>query len=120
MVKNDRWIKKMAKNGMITPFSEKQVRKGVISYGVSSYGYDMRITDKFKVFTNINSTVIDPKKFDPQSFIDFTGDVCIIPPNSFVLATSLEYFKIPEGSDGHLSRQINICAMRDNSQRNPP
>jgi len=95
MVKNDRWIKKMARKGMIKPFSEKQVRKGVISYGVSSYGYDMRITDKFKVFTNINSTVIDPKKFDPQSFVDFKGHVCIIPPNSFVLATSVEYFKIP-------------------------
>ncbi len=95
MVKNDRWIKKMARKGMISPYSEKQVRKGVISYGVSSYGYDMRITDEFKIFTNINTTLIDPKKFDPQSFIDFRGAVCIVPPNSFALATSVEYFKIP-------------------------
>jgi dCTP deaminase len=95
MVKSDRWIKEMAKKGMITPFSDKQVRKGVISYGVSSYGYDMRITDEFKIFTDINTTVIDPKKFDARSFVDFKGDVCIIPPNSFALATSVEYFKIP-------------------------
>ncbi|MBI5408091.1 MAG: dCTP deaminase [Nitrospirae bacterium] len=95
MVKNDRWIKAMAKKGMITPYSEKQVRKGVISYGVSSYGYDMRVSEEFKIFTNVNTTVIDPKKFDPRSFTDFKGDVCIIPPNSFVLATSMEYFKIP-------------------------
>ncbi len=95
MVKNDRWMKDMAKKGMIKPFSEKQVRKGVISYGVSSYGYDMRITDEFKIFTNINTTVIDPKRFDPRSFVDFKGDVCIIPPNSFALATSVEYFRIP-------------------------
>jgi dCTP deaminase len=95
MVKNDRWIKEMAKNGMIEPFNPKQARKGVISYGVSSYGYDMRINDEFKIFTNINNTVVDPKQFDPKSFVDFKGDVCIIPPNSFVLATSLEYFRIP-------------------------
>lgn len=95
MVKNDRWIKEMSEKGMITPFAENQVREGVISYGISAYGYDMRITDKFKIFTNVNSTIIDPKKFDPNSLIDFKGDVCIIPPNSFVLATSVEYFKIP-------------------------
>lgn len=95
MVKNDRWIREMAKNGMIEPFNPKQSRKGLISYGVSSYGYDMRIGDEFKIFTNINNTVVDPKMFDPKSFVDFKGDVCIIPPNSFVLATSLEYFRIP-------------------------
>ncbi len=95
MVKNDRWIREMAKKGMIEPFNAKQVRKGVISYGVSSYGYDMRIGDEFKIFTNINNTVVDPKNFDPKSFIDFKGDVCIIPPNSFALASSLEYFRIP-------------------------
>lgn len=95
MIKNDRWIKEMAEKGMITPFAENQVREGVISYGVSSYGYDMRIADKFKIFTNVSSIIIDPKKFDPQSFVDYKGDVCIIPPNSFVLATSVEYFKIP-------------------------
>ncbi len=95
MVKNDRWIREMAEKGMITPFAENQVRKGVISYGISSYGYDMRIADEFKIFTNINSTVVDPKRFDPDSFIDFKGDICVIPPNSFVLASSVEYFKIP-------------------------
>ncbi len=95
MVKNDRWIKEMAEKGMITPFAEAQVREGVISYGISSYGYDMRITDEFKIFTNINNTVVDPKKFDPNSFVDFKGDICVIPPNSFALATSVEYFKIP-------------------------
>ncbi len=95
MVKNDRWILEMAQGGMIAPFQESQAREGVISFGVSSYGYDMRIGDEFKIFTNINSTVIDPKKFDPGSFVDYKGDVCIIPPNSFALASSLEYFKIP-------------------------
>ncbi len=95
MVKNDRWIKEAAKEGMIDPFNSKQARKGVISYGVSSYGYDMRIGDEFKIFTNINNTVVDPKKFDPDSFVDYKGDVCIIPPNSFALARSVEYFKIP-------------------------
>jgi len=95
LVKNDRWIKEMAEKGMITPFSKEQIKKGVISYGISSYGYDMRTSDEFKIFTNINTTIVDPKKFDPQSFVDFKGDTCIIPPNSFALATSIEYFKIP-------------------------
>lgn len=85
----------MASGGMIEPFNEKQVRTGVISSGVSSYGYDMRICDEFKIFTDINSTVVDPKNFDLKSFVDFKGDVCIIPPNSFALGRSLEYFKIP-------------------------
>lgn len=95
MVKNDRWIKDMASKGMIEPFNENQVRSGVISFGVSSYGYDMRIADEFKIFTNINSTIVDPKKFDPKSFVDFKGIECIIPPNSFVLGHSVEYFRIP-------------------------
>ncbi len=95
MVKSDRWIKDMSSKGMIEPFNAKQVRKGVISYGVSSYGYDMRIGDEFKIFTNINNTVVDPKKFDEKSFVNFRGDVCIIPPNSFALASSMEYFRIP-------------------------
>jgi dCTP deaminase len=95
MVKNDKWIKEMAEKGMIEPFNSKQVRKGVISYGVSSYGYDMRIGDEFKIFTNINNTVVDPKRFDPKSFVDYKGSVCIIPPNSFALASSVEYFRIP-------------------------
>jgi len=95
MLKNDRWIKEMAKKGMIKPFNKDQVRKGVISYGVSSYGYDMRIANEFKIFTNINKTIIDPKGFDTKSFIDFKGDVCLVPPNSFVLGRSVEYFRIP-------------------------
>lgn len=95
MVKSDRWIKEMARRGMIEPFSESQVREGVISYGVSSYGYDMKVADEFKIFTNINSTVVDPKNFDPRSFVEYKGDVCIIPPNSFALARSVEYYKIP-------------------------
>jgi len=95
MLKNDRWIKEMAEKGMITPFAEGQVREGTISYGISSYGYDMRVSDEFKIFTNINSTIVDPKKFDPHSFVDFKGGVCVIPPNSFALATSVEYFRIP-------------------------
>jgi len=81
--------------GMITPFEERQVRTGAISYGVSSYGYDIRIADEFKIFTNIHTTIVDPKAFDPRSFVDFKGDVCIIPPNSFALGRSVEYFKIP-------------------------
>ena len=95
MVKNDRWIRDMASKGMIEPFNQEQVRGGVISYGVSSYGYDMRIADEFKIFTNINTTIVDPKRFDPKSFADFKGSECIIPPNSFVLGHSVEYFRIP-------------------------
>ncbi|GAB4418167.1 MAG: dCTP deaminase [Thermodesulfovibrionales bacterium] len=95
MLKNDRWIRDMALRGMIVPFNESQVREGVISSGVSSYGYDMRIADEFKIFTNINNTIVDPKGFDPRSFVDFKGDTCIIPPNSFALGRSVEYFRIP-------------------------
>ena len=95
-IKSDRWIKRMVKEcGMIEPFVESQVRSGVISYGVSSYGYDIRVADEFKVFTNINNTVIDPKAFDPKSFIDITATECIVPPNSFALARTVEYFRIP-------------------------
>lgn len=95
MLKNDRWIREMASKGMIKPFSDKQVREGVISYGLSSYGYDMRIADEFKIFTNIHNTLVDPKILGSKNFIDFKGNVCIIPPNSFVLGRSLEYFRIP-------------------------
>lgn len=95
MVKNDIWIREMAAQGMIEPFGNTQKREGVISFGTSSYGYDMRIGDEFKIFTNVNSTVVDPKNFDLKNFVDFKGSVCIIPPNSFVLARSLEYFRIP-------------------------
>lgn len=80
---------------MIEPFADRLVREGVISYGLSSMGYDIRVADEYKIFTNINSTVVDPKSFDPRSFVDFQGDVCIIPPNSFALVRSLEYFRIP-------------------------
>lgn len=83
--------------GMIAPFVDHQVRDGVISYGVSSYGYDIRVTDEFKIFTNVFSAVVDPKKFDPNSMVDFQGQICTIPPNSFALARSIEYFRIPRG-----------------------
>lgn len=98
MIKNDRWIRRMSLEHnprMVEPFEEKQVRKGCISYGVSSYGYDIRIADEFKIFTNVNNAIVDPKLFDSKSFVDFKGDVCIIPPNSFALGRSVEYFRIP-------------------------
>ncbi len=82
---------------MIEPFADSQVRKGVISYGVSSYGYDIRVADEFKVFSNIHATTIDPKDFDPHLMVDFKGEVCIIPPNSFAVARTVEYFRIPRG-----------------------
>lgn len=95
-IKSDRWITRMAnEHRMIEPFVETQVRSGVVSYGLSSYGYDIRVADEFKVFTNINTTVIDPKRFDPRSFVDLKDDVCIVPPNSFALARTVEYFRIP-------------------------
>jgi len=96
MIKSDRWIRRMALDkGMIEPFEERQVRRGVISYGLSSYGYDLRIADAFKIFTNVFNTVVDPKAFDSRSFVDFQGPVCVIPPNSFALGRSIEYFRIP-------------------------
>jgi len=95
-LKPDHWIKRMANEcRMIEPFVEEQVRDGVISFGVSSYGYDIRVADEFKIFTNVYSAIVDPKRFDPRSMIDFKGDVCIIPPNSFALARTVEYFRIP-------------------------
>ncbi len=95
-IKSDRWIREMSlKHGMIEPFVDSQVSAGVVSFGLSSYGYDIRVADEFKVFTNINSTVIDPKNFDPRSFVDIKSDVCIVPPNSFALARTIEYFRIP-------------------------
>jgi dCTP deaminase len=95
-IKSDKWIKRMAlEHGMIEPFVEGQVREGVVSYGLSSYGYDIRVADEFKIFTNINHTVIDPKDFDPRSFVDIRSDACIVPPNSFALARTIEYFRIP-------------------------
>ena len=95
-VKSDRWISNMAReHGMIEPFADRQNREGVISFGVSSYGYDMRVADEFKVFTNVYGTVVDPKEFDPNAFVTVQGPVCTIPPNSFALGRSVEYFRIP-------------------------
>ena len=95
-IKPDTWIKRMAlEHQMIEPFVDDLVRAGVISYGVSSYGYDVRVGDEFKVFTNVFNTVVDPKNFDPKSFVDIKADQCVIPPNSFALASTIEYFRIP-------------------------
>jgi dCTP deaminase len=95
-LKPDHWIKKMAlEQRMIEPFEERQVRQGVISYGVSSYGYDIRIADEYKIFTNVHSATVDPKHFDTRSMVDFKGSVCTIPPNSFALARTVEYFRVP-------------------------
>jgi len=97
-LKPDHWIRKMAREQrMIEPFEDSQVRDGVISYGVSSYGYDIRVTDEFKIFTNVYSAVVDPKNFNPNSMVDFKGDICVIPPNSFALTRTVEYFRIPRG-----------------------
>ena len=110
-VKSDLWIRRMARERrMIEPFTDGQVRDGVISYGLSSYGYDVRIADEFKVFTNINSTIVDPKNFDPKSFVDFKGDVCIVPPNSFALGRSVEYFRIPR-------KTLTICVGKSTYAR---
>jgi dCTP deaminase len=99
-IKSDRWIRRMAaEQGMIEPFEPGQVKqangRSIVSYGTSSYGYDVRCADEFKLFTNINSTIVDPKAFDPNSFVEVRGDSCIIPPNSFALARTVEYFRIP-------------------------
>ncbi len=99
-IKSDKWIRRMAReHGMIEPFEPGQVKRTdngpIVSYGTSSYGYDIRCSSEFKIFTNINSTIVDPKHFDEKSFVDFAGDVCIIPPNSFALARTVEYFRIP-------------------------
>jgi dCTP deaminase len=95
-IKSDGWIRRMAKEKrMIEPFVDRQSHNGVISYGVSSYGYDIRVADEFKIFTNVYSAIVDPKAFDPRSMVDYKGDVCIIPPNSFALARTVEYFRIP-------------------------
>lgn len=110
-VKSDAWIRRMAlEHGMIKPFVENQVREGVISYGVSSYGYDIRVADEFKLFTNINSTVIDPKRFDPKSFIDVKAEHIVIPPNSFALARTVEYFRIPR-------KVITVCVGKSTYAR---
>ncbi len=110
-VKSDRWIRRMAlEHRMIEPFCDRQVRDGVISYGLSSYGYDIRIADEFRIFTNLNSTIVDPKHFDTKSLVDFKGSVCIIPPNSFALGRSVEYFRIPR-------QVITICVGKSTYAR---
>jgi dCTP deaminase len=111
MIKSDVWIRRMCReHKMIEPFEERQVRKNAISYGVSSYGYDLRIADEFKIFTNINTTIVDPKNFDPKSLVDFKGDVCIVPPNSFALGRSVEYFRIPR-------RVMTVCLGKSSYAR---
>ena len=95
-VLSDKWIKKMALDGMISPFEQKQIREGKISYGLSSFGYDARVSDEFKIFTNVNSEIVDPKNFKPSNFVTKKVSECIIPPNSFVLASTIERFKIPK------------------------
>ncbi len=95
-LKPDHWIQKMVKeHRMIEPYADRQIREGVISFGVSSYGYDIRVADEFKIFTNVYSKIVDPKEFATESMVDYKGDVCIIPPNSFALARTIEYFRIP-------------------------
>lgn len=95
-IRSDRWIRRMAtEHGMIEPFVDRQVRDGAISYGLSSFGYDIRVGDEYKVFTDVHSVVVDPKNFDPRSFVDIKADHCIIPPHSFALAATMEYFRIP-------------------------
>jgi dCTP deaminase len=97
---------------MIEPFSEKQVAAGVISYGLSSYGYDLRVPDEFKIFTNVNSAIIDPKAFDERSFVSVQADSVIIPPNLFALARSVEYFRIPQRRFNDLRWEVNVRALR--------
>ena len=95
-IMSDKWIKKMSvEQDMIAPFVDGQKKDGTISYGVSSYGYDARVSEEFKIFTNVDSAIVDPKAFDERSFVDIDSDVCVIPPNSFALARTVEYFRIP-------------------------
>jgi len=96
MIRPDRWIRERARQGMIEPFEERLVREGVISYGLSSFGYDLRAAREWRIFTNLFNTVVDPKNFDPRSFVEYEGDEVIIPPNSFALARSLEYIRMPD------------------------
>ena len=110
-IKSDKWIKKMSiENDMISPFTDTQIKNGAISFGLSSYGYDIRVSDEYKIFTNVNNSVVDPKNFDEKSFVDFKGDICIVPPNSFALARSIEYFKIPR-------KVLTICVGKSTYAR---
>ena len=117
-IQSDRWIREQAlKHGMIEPFSEKQVADGVISYGLSSYGYDLRVSNEFKIFTNVNSAIIDPKAFDERSFVSVQADSVIIPPNSFALARSVEYFRIPRDVLTICVGKVDLCAVRHHRER---
>ena len=110
-VKPDQWKRKMAEeHKMIEPFVEGQVSKGVISYGLSAYGYDIRVSDEFKVFTNVHNTLVDPKNFDEKSFVELKADECIVPPNSFALAKTVEYFRIPRST-------ITVCVGKSTYAR---
>jgi len=110
-LKPDHWIRRMAlEQRMIEPFADSQVRDGVISYGISSYGYDIRVADEFMIFTNVFSAVVDPKNFDPRSMVNFKGEVCVIPPNSFALARTIEYFRIPR-------RVLTVCVGKSTYAR---
>jgi dCTP deaminase len=113
-IKSDKWIRRMAAKGMIEPFAEGQVRmqdgRKIVSYGTSSYGYDVRCAGEFKIFTNINSTIVDPKDFDVNNFVDVNADICIVPPNSFALARTVEYFRIPRNV-------ISICVGKSTYAR---
>jgi hypothetical protein len=120
MLKSDRWIRKMSQeHEMINPFSEKQVREGVISYGLSSYGYDLRVADEFKIFTNVNCTVVDPKNFDERSFVTVRSDCCIVPPELVRPGTLGGIFQDPARRPDDLRRQVYIRALRNHRQRNP-
>lgn len=110
-IKPDHWIRKMAQElKMIEPFVDNQISKGVISYGLSAYGYDIRVSDEFKVFTNVFNSLVDPKNFDDKSFVEINDDVCIVPPNSFALARTVEYFRIPRST-------ITICVGKSTYAR---
>ena len=111
-IQPDTWIREMAlEHGMIEPFVDGQVRQDVISYGLSSCGYDIRVADEFKIFTNVHSAVVDPKHFNPKSFIDYSGDVCIIPPNSFVLARTVGILSHSTQRTHYLRRQEYVCTL---------
>ena len=111
------FVQQAVEHGMISPFSEKQVREGVISYGLSSYGYDLRVSNEFKIFTNVNSAIIDPKTFDERSFVSVEADSVIVPPNSFALARSVEYFQDSAGCADDLRGQEYVCALRHYCER---
>jgi dCTP deaminase len=97
MLKSDRWIRRTClEKKMVDPFVDRQEGRGMISYGLSSYGYDIRLSDEYKIFTNVHGAIVDPKGFDPKAFVDYKGPFCVVPPNSFALARSVEYFKIPK------------------------